>query len=211
MKVVWDHTTQTISLSQEPYIKAILVKFNFTDMKPVSTPLDLHVILLDIQSSKTTNKIAWMHNIPYCQAMGSLIHLATSTRPDINFTTSYVSQFNANPGWDYLEATKQTYCYLIGTMSLALTFETQTRGLVGYVDTDGATQEHQQVIMGYVFLINGGVILWGSKKQELVTLLMAESKYVVATHVAKEVLWLCCLIGEIFEPLVYPTVLYVDN
>ena len=40
--------------------------------------------------------------------------------------------------------------------------------------------------MGYMFLIDGGPILWGSKKQELVTLLMAESEYVAATHAAKE-------------------------
>ena len=186
MKVVWGHTTWTISLSQEPYIKAILVKFNFADMKPVSTPLDLHVVLLDIRSPKTTNEIARMHNIPYRQATGSLIHLTTSTRPVITFTTSYVLQFNANPGWDHWEVIKWIYRYLISTMSLTLTFWTQMRGLVGYVDADGATQEHWQAIMGYMFLIDGGPILWGSKKQELVTLLMAESEYVAATHAAKE-------------------------
>ena len=64
------------------------------------------------------------------------------------------------------------------------------RGLVGYVDTDGATQEHQRAITGFAFLVDGGAILWGSKKQELVMLSTAESKYVAATHAAKEALWL---------------------
>ena len=62
----------------------------------------------------------------------------------------------------------------------------QMKGLVRYVDVDGATQEHQHTIMGFAFLINRGGILWGSKKQELVTLSTAESEYVAATHTAKE-------------------------
>ena len=85
---------------------------------------------------------------------------------------------------------KQIYRYLISTKSLALTFRTQIRGLVGYVDADGATQEYRHAITGFAFLVDGGAILWGSKKQELVTLSMAKSKYVTATHAAKEALWL---------------------
>ena len=73
---------------------------------------------------------------------------------------------------------------------LVLTFRTQVQGLVGYVNADGATQEHQRAITGFAFLVNGGAILWGLKKQELVTLSTAESKYVAATHTAKEALWL---------------------
>ena len=106
---------------------------------------------------------------------------------------------------------KRIYCYLVGTKSLALTFGTRASGLVGYVDADGATQEHHRAITGFAFLINGGAILWGSKKQELVTLSTAESEYVTATHATKEALWLRRLIGEIFRPLVHPTVLYGDN
>ena len=41
MKVTRDHRNCTISLSQEPYVNAILAKYNFTDIKPVSIPLNL--------------------------------------------------------------------------------------------------------------------------------------------------------------------------
>ena len=90
-------------------------------------------------------------------------------------------------------------------------FGTQTRGLVGYADADGATQEHRHAITGFAFLINGGAILWGSKKQELITLSTAESEYVAATHATKEAIWLRRLIGEMFRPLQHPTILYGDN
>ena len=152
-----------------------------------------------------------MCNIPYRQAVGSLIHLASGTRPDITFATSFVAQFCANPGWDNWEAVKWIYRYLAGTKALVLTFGTWTTGLVSYVDADGATQEHHRAITGYAFLINGGAVLWGLRKQELVTLSMAESEYVAATHAAKEAIWLCCLISEIFELLAQPLVLYGNN
>ena len=38
---------------------------------------------------------------------------------------------------------------------------------------------------------------WSSKKQELVTLSIAEAEYVTATHTAKEAIWLCQLLSDI--------------
>ena len=198
MKVTQDRSTHTISLSQEVYINTILTKYNFADDKLVSIPLDPHIQLSETQSPKTTSEVACMRSVPYREAVGLLIHLATGTRLDIAFATSFVSQFNANPGWEHWEAVKQIYHYLVGMKSLVLTFGTQASGLVGYIDADSATQEHCRAITGFAFLINGGAILWGSKKQELVTLSTAKSEYVTATHATKEAHWLCRLIGEIF-------------
>ena len=141
MKVTRDHGNCTISLSQELYVNAILAKYNFTDIKPVSILLDPYIQLSEKQSSTITNEIACMRNIPYRQAVGSLIHLAAGTRPDIAFTTSFISQFNNNPRWEHWEAVKQIYKYLSGTKMLVLTFGMQMKGLVGYIDADGTTQE----------------------------------------------------------------------
>jgi hypothetical protein len=54
------------------------------------------------------------------------------------------------------------------------------------VDADRALQEHRCTILGFIFLVNGGAVLWSSKKQELVTLSTIEAEYVAATHAAKE-------------------------
>ena len=106
MKVIRDCKKRIISLSQEPYVNAILAKYNFMDVKPVTILIDPHAQPSDKQSPKTTNEIAHMRNIPYRQAVGSLIHLAAGTRPDIAFATSFVGQFNNNPGWKHWEAVK---------------------------------------------------------------------------------------------------------
>ena len=85
------------------------------------------------------------------------------------------------------------------------------KDLEGFVDADGATQEHRRAITGFVFLIDGGAISWSSRKQELVTLSTAESEYVASTQAAKEAIWLRRLMGEVFGPVRAPTTLHNDN
>ena len=139
------------------------------------------------------------------------MYLAVGSQPDIAFVVSTLAQFTENPGLPHWEALKRVYRYLIGTKSWSLTYDTQTKSLVGYADADGASQEHRHAITGYVFLIDGGAISWSSRKQELVTLSTTEAEYVASTHAAKEALWLRRLIGEIFEPLHNPITLFNDN
>ena len=100
---------------------------------------------------------------------------------------------------------------LIGTKVLSLTYGTQTKNLVRYADADGTLQEHHHAISRYTFLIDGGAISWSSHKQELVMLSTMEAKYIASMHATKEVLWLCCLIIEVFALLHNPTILYNNN
>ena len=83
--------------------------------------------------------------------------------------------------------------------------------LVLYLLTSTYQDRHCYAISGYAYLLNGGAITWSSHKQELVTLSTAEAEYVTATHAAKEGLWLCRFLGEVFQPLLYPTTLHCDN
>ena len=62
----------------------------------------------------------------------------------------------------------------------------EAHSLEGFVDANGAMQEHRWLISGYEILIDGGAISWCSKKQELVTLSTTKSEYITTTHAAKE-------------------------
>ena len=84
----------------------------------------------------------------------------------------------------------------------------EKRGLVGYVDADGASQDHRRAISGYVFMVDGGAISWSSKKQELVTLSMTEAEYVAATHAAKDAVWLRRLLTDLFNSIHTPPLPY---
>ena len=83
--------------------------------------------------------------------------------------------------------------------------------MIGYVDADGASQEHRRAILGYVFMVDGGAVSWLLKKQELVTLSTTEAEYVDATHAAKEAIWLCRLISKVFKSIETPTTLFCDS
>ena len=139
------------------------------------------------------------------------MHLAVGMRPDIVFAVSTVAQFSNEPGMVHWEAVKHIYRYLAGMKGLALTFRAGKKGVEGYTDTDGASQEHCHAISGYAYILDGGAFSWMSKKQELVTLSTAKAEYVAATHAVKEGVWLRHFIEEVFQPLVNPTILYCDN
>ena len=170
---------------------AIITKYNFADLKPVSIPMDPNIQLSHTQTPKSVVEIACMKHIPYWAAIGSLMHLAVGTWPDIVFAVSTVAQFSMDPGLLHWEAMKRIYRYLIGMKKLALTF--------------GMSHEHWHAITGYVYILDGGAVSWVSKKQELVTLSTTEAEYVAATHAAKEGIWLHHLVRDVFCLLSHPT------
>lgn len=211
IEVTRDYENHTISLLQRRYIDSILERFNLTDAKPLSVPLDPHVMFSKSQCPSDPDDITRTKKIPFREAIGSLMYLAVGTRPDIAFAVSTLSQFLENPGEAHWEAAKRVFRYLIATKELALTYGGVQQELEGFTDADGASQEHRHAISGYTFLIDGGAISWSSRKQELVTLSTAEAEYVAATHAAKEAVWLRRFFGEVFTPLTDPTTLRCDN
>jgi len=206
-------THQMLHLSQCSYIAAILRRFNLEDAHPVTTLMDIQIRYSSGQLPQTMAEIAEMRDVPYCEAVGSLMYLALATRPDIAFAISAVSRFNANPGRAHWEAVKRIYKYLKGTSEMWLTYGVFEGGerLLGYTDADGSVGEDRRAISGYAFLIDGGAVSWSSKKQEIVSLSTMESEYVVAVHSAKEALWLKSLISQIFGPITYTIDLLCDN
>ena len=152
-----------------------------------------------------------MRKVPYHEAIGSLMYAAVATHPNIAFAVSTLSQCLENPGEAHWQVVKQVFRYLVGTCRHALTYGAEQHDLLGYTDADGASQEHCCAILGYAFLIDGGAVSWMSHKQELVMLSTAEAEYIAAMHAAKECIWLCRLIGELFPLLLTRTTPHCDN
>ena len=140
IKISRDLVNKTVSLSQLSYIEAIITRFNFDDLKPCAVPIDPSAPLSKSQSPTKLEDIAKMKNVPYREAVGSLMYAAMGTRPDIAFATSTVAQYSENPGWAHWEAVKRIFRYLSGTKKMELTYGGDKRGLEGYVDADGDEQ-----------------------------------------------------------------------
>jgi len=181
------------------------------DTKPLSIPMDPNISFSKDDCPITPDEVARMRHVPYREAIGSLMYTSVGTHPDISFAVSTLSQFLDNPGQAHWEAMKRVFRYILGTKDWGLAFGERKEGLEGYTDADGASQEHRRAILGCAFLIDGGAVSWSSRKQELVTLSTAEAEYVAATHAAKEGIWLCNFIGEVFTPFTDPTTLYCNN
>ncbi len=116
--------------------------------------------------------------------VGSLLYLASWTRPDIAFSVSELSRFVSNPGNSHLETAKRLFQYLRKTVSLGLVYrssallpdhpEIQPNVLWGYhddVDSDWAgCPDSRHSTSGFVFMQNGTAISWRSKRQPTVAL-----------------------------------------
>ena len=120
--------------------------------------MDPNIRYLKNQYLQTPEQAAEMCHISYREAVGSLLYLAVATHPDIAFPIGILTQFMDNPGQVYWKGVKQIFWYLAGTRDWVLVYGTKVKGLEGFTDADGATQEHRHAIMQYTFLINGGAV-----------------------------------------------------
>jgi len=93
-----DREQRTLHLSQCLYINSILCCYGLEDLKPVSILMDTNICLSTAQSPSTTADFAKMRDIPYHEAVGSLIYAVLRMRPDITFAIQTISHFTKNPG-----------------------------------------------------------------------------------------------------------------
>jgi hypothetical protein len=126
----------------------------------VSMLLDPHNLLSKNQCPTMPHKFGKMQNVPYHEAVGSLMYAALGMRPDIAYAVGHLARFTENPGKAHWEAVKQVIWYLKGTKDWWLV---QQEKIVGYSDADGMSNEDRHAISGYAFLIDGGTISWSAK------------------------------------------------
>jgi hypothetical protein len=178
IKIKRDRKAKTISLSQNTYIEKILKHFNLQEAKAIAMPIDPNMKMSKDQcaSSKEEEK-DHMKNVPYHQAVGSLMWAAVMTRPDIAFTVSLLSQFMENPREVHWEAIKRVLRYLKGIKNHKLIIGKNKNGLIGYSDTDWTSQEHRHSISAYTFIIDGGVISWSCQQQHIIVLSTAKAEF----------------------------------
>jgi hypothetical protein len=86
-----------ITLMQSHYVEKVLSHFGYKDSKPSPTPYDPSLVL-------QKNKRIGRDQLRYSQMIGSLMYLASATRPDNLFAVSKLSQFTSNLGDDHWHA-----------------------------------------------------------------------------------------------------------
>ncbi|KMQ82746.1 retrovirus-related pol polyprotein from transposon tnt 1-94, partial [Lasius niger] len=139
-----------------------------------------------------------MSKIPYRSLIGSLMYLATSTRPDIAYAVSALGQYNSDYGLEHWKAAKRVLRYLQGTKHFKLVFKKTNKPLVGFADADwGADVDHRRSYTGYVFQMANTAISWMSRKQKSVAMSSTEAEYVALSEAAKEAVHLRAFLSGI--------------
>ena len=187
-----------VFLVQERYARDVVKRFNMEGCKSVSTPLELGSHLDMSQQPSTEEERAAMAAVPYRSAIGSLMYLATCTRPDLAAAVSELSKFSQNPGAAHWEGVKRVLRYVSGTVGDGLLYKRGAQVEVwGYSDAGHAgCQETSKGRSGYVFLSAGAAISWRSSMMKLVTHSSCESEYVGLSEAGNEVVYLHQLQGE---------------
>ena len=199
MRVTRDRERGVLCIDQEKYAEEVLKRFNMENCKPISIPLPTDQKLVKAQGAFTDEEKRSMEAIPYRQAVGSLMYLMVSTRPDLAAALGVLARFMQDPGRVHWEAAKRVLRYVQQTKKLGLKFRRQeSLEIVGFCDSDwGGDPDTRRSTSGYVFLIGGGAFSWCSKRQGGSALSSCEAEYYAAAQAAMEVAWQRSFLQEI--------------
>ncbi|KAJ9556867.1 LOW QUALITY PROTEIN: hypothetical protein OSB04_011481 [Centaurea solstitialis] len=177
-------TPQGIFINQSKYTLDILKRFDFTGPKSASTPMSTSFQLdVNLSGNPVDQKI-------YRAIIGSLLYL-TASRPDIMFVTCVCAQ-------SHLGAVKRILKYLKGTPNFGLWYPKDS----GFEVTSFTYSDHagcklnRKSTSGACQFLGDKLVSWSSRKQNCVSLSIAEAEYVAAACCFSQVLWMKTQLGD---------------
>ncbi|KAH9743690.1 hypothetical protein KPL70_003387 [Citrus sinensis] len=214
IKLLRDRKNKTLALSQAVYIDKILARFSMENSKTGLLPFRHGITFSKDQSPKTSKEIERMRQVPYVEAVGSLMYAMLCTRPDICFAVGMVSRYQSNPGPEHWTAVKHIMKYLKRTKNYMLVYSGDELIPVGYTDSDFMSdKDSRKSTSDYVFTLGSGAISWRSVKQSCIADSTTEAEYVAASEAAKEAVWLRKFLQdlEVVPAVTAPLKLFCDN
>ena len=206
MSVVRNQEEKESWIGQPAYIQKLLSKTGMSDCKPVKTPVDPGQRLVKALETEE----AFDQQL-YQSVVGSLMYLATCTRPDIAYAVGMLARFASKPNQSHWTAAKRMLRYLRGTDNLGILYKGESE-IQGYSDADWAGDtDDRKSTSGYLFLIAEGSVSWKSRKQSTVALSTAEAEYVALSAAVQECMWIQRLLSELGNPPHGPTTILEDN
>ena len=197
-------------MSQADFIERVLIKFSMQNSIPKTLPCDVNINKFDNEDSKR------LENPKICrEIVGSLIYLMTCSRPDISYVVSKLSQYMNKPTEAHLRVARNVLKYLKGSIDNKLCYRKSNEGLklIGYCDSDWGGSEDRKSISGYCYklCVDGALISWKTRKQNVVSLSSCEAEYTALSFAIKEGLYLSQLFADLYSGEKSRFDLYVDN
>nr|GEW87616.1 ribonuclease H-like domain-containing protein [Tanacetum cinerariifolium] len=127
----------------------------------------------------------------YRSMIGSLMYV-TLSRLDIMFATCMCARYQANPNEHHVSAVKRIFRYLKGTINLGLWYPKDSGfDLTAYSNADHAgCHLDRKSTSDSVQFLGDKLMCWSSKKQNYVSISIAEYEYVAVSSCCAQVLWM---------------------
>ncbi|KAK8523031.1 hypothetical protein V6N12_073742 [Hibiscus sabdariffa] len=215
VKIHRDRSRRLLGLSQSTYIDKVLKRFSMEESKRGFLPMRHGISLSKEMCPSTIQEREQMSQIPYASAIGSIMYAMICTRPDLSYTLSMTSRYQANPSEGHWTAVKNILKYLRRTKDVFLVYGGEEKlRIMGYTDASFQTdKDDSRSQSGFVFCLNGGAVSWKSSKQDTVANSTTEVEYIAASEAAKEAVWIKKFIIEleVIPSIVDVVDLYCDN
>ncbi len=143
----------SIAINQSNYVKELLSEFQMQNCKAAKTPLAPSEKFI---KTSVGEELDYKEAARYRTLVGSLMYLATATRPDLAFAATYLSQFSSNPAKCHLQAAKHVLRYLQGMKNFGLTYKNESEPLTLFTDADWSSDANDRKSF------SGYVIKWSS-------------------------------------------------
>jgi len=175
--------SKSIKIVQTAFIDKIIERFNIRTTAP--TPASSGRQLRPKEEAEPGGQ--W----PYREAVGSLMWVATMSRPDIANAVREVARHAHDPSRKHWDAVQRILKFLKYTRTMGLTFD-KGKGLdlVAYSDSDYARDEQdRRSVSGAAIMCSGACVSWFSRTQRCVTTSSSEAEYVAMGDCVKEALF----------------------
>nr|CCA19616.1 putative polyprotein [Albugo laibachii Nc14] len=195
IEVEYKQALQQLKISQGACIQRMVEKFNQVNAKSV---FNLNVPGLFLKKSKERD--LRMKSRPYRSLVGSLLYVATGTRPDIAFAVCQLSRHLEQPSEQHWNAAIRVLRYLKSTATKGICYEAKPGNIEisAYSDADWASnKENRRSTSGILVMINKSPVIFKSKLLHSVALSTAEAEYIALSLCIQEVMWVKNLLLEL--------------
>ena len=210
-----------VLIHQSSYAEKVLKRFYMDKSHPLSSPMVVRSFEVpkDPLRPKEENEELFGPEVPYLNAIGTLMYLANYTRQNIAFLVNLLARYSSAPSKRHWNGIKHILRYLRGTSDMGLFyFKAMEPQLLGYADAGYLSDPHKARLQtGYIFTYGNTAISWRSVKQTIVATSSNHSEILAMHEASIECVWLRSMIQHIRESCELssiknnPTVLYKDN
>ncbi|GKB16007.1 retrovirus-related pol polyprotein from transposon TNT 1-94 [Tanacetum coccineum] len=174
-----------IFINQSKFALEILKKFGIDSCDPIDTPM------VDRLKLDEDPLVIPVDHTRFRSTVGSLMYL-TASRPDLVFAVCMCARYQASPTKKHLEALKQVFRYLRGTINWGLWYPKDTAiALTAYVNADHAgCQDTRRSTSGSAQFLGDKLVSWSSKKQKITAISTTEAEYIAMSGCCAQILWM---------------------